>query len=56
MQEPAADEHIWVSEWEELSPHLEESPVEAIPEVHELITETMEGEVSSATSKRAQNR
>jgi hypothetical protein len=36
------DEHIWISEWEQLSPLLEESPVEAIPEVHRLITEMME--------------
>ena len=42
MQEPGADEHIWISEWEQLSPFLEESPVEAIPEVHRLITEIME--------------
>jgi hypothetical protein len=42
MQEPGVDEHIWVSEWEQLSPFLEESPVEAIPEVHRLITEIME--------------
>jgi hypothetical protein len=41
MQEPGVDEHIWISEWEELSPLLEESPVEAIPEVHRLITEMM---------------
>lgn len=42
MQEPGVDEHIWISEWEQLSPYLEESPVEAIPEVHRLITEIME--------------
>jgi hypothetical protein len=42
MQEPGIDEHIWISEWEQLSPLLEESPVEAIPEVHRLITEMME--------------
>lgn len=42
MQEPGVDKHIWVSEWEQLSPFLEESPVEAIPEVHRLITEMME--------------
>jgi hypothetical protein len=42
MQEPGLDEHIWISEWEQLSPFLEESPVEAIPEVHRLITEMME--------------
>jgi hypothetical protein len=42
MQEPGVDEHIWISEWEQLSPFLEESPVEAIPEVHRLITEMME--------------
>ena len=42
MQEPGIDEHIWESEWEQLSPLLEESPVEAIPEVHRLITEMME--------------
>ncbi|MDX6453804.1 MAG: hypothetical protein QOH16_3853 [Gaiellaceae bacterium] len=42
MQEPGVDEHIWISEWEQLSPLLEESPVEAIPEVHRLITEMME--------------
>ncbi len=41
MQEPGADEHIWISEWEQLSPLLDESPVEAIPEVHRLITEMM---------------
>jgi hypothetical protein len=42
MQEPGVDEHFWISEWEQLSPFLEESPVEAIPEVHRLITEMME--------------
>jgi hypothetical protein len=42
MQEPGLDEHFWESEWEQLSPLLEESPVEAIPEVHRLITEMME--------------
>jgi hypothetical protein len=42
MQEPGVDEHIWISEWEQLSPFLEESPVEAIPEVHRLVTEMME--------------
>ncbi|MFL5961752.1 MAG: hypothetical protein ACJ757_02505 [Gaiellaceae bacterium] len=42
MQEPGLDEHIWESEWEQLSPFLEVSPVEAIPEVHRLITEMME--------------
>lgn len=42
MQEPGVDEHIWASEWEQLSPLLQESPVEAIPEVHRLITEMME--------------
>jgi hypothetical protein len=42
MQEPGVDEHIWISEWEQLSPFLEESPVEAIPEVHRLITEMMQ--------------
>lgn len=42
MQEPGVDEHIWESQWEQLAPFLEESPVEAIPEVHLLITEMME--------------
>ena len=42
MQEPGVDEHIWISEWEQLSPFLQESPVETIPEVHRLITEMME--------------
>jgi hypothetical protein len=42
MQEPGVDEHIWQSRWEQLAPFLEESPVEAIPEVHELITEMMD--------------
>ena len=42
MQEPGLDEHEWITEWEQLSPFLEESPVEAIPEVHRLITEMME--------------
>jgi hypothetical protein len=42
MQEPGLDEHEWITEWEQLSPFLEESPIEAIPEVHRLITEMME--------------
>jgi hypothetical protein len=42
MEEPGIDEHLWISEWEQLSPFLEESPIEAIPEVHRLITEMME--------------
>jgi hypothetical protein len=42
MQEPGLDEHEWITEWEQLSQFLEESPIEAIPEVHRLITEMME--------------
>jgi len=42
MQEPGLDEHEWITEWEQLSPFLEESPIEALPEVHRLITEMME--------------
>jgi hypothetical protein len=42
MQEPGLDEHEWITEWEQLSPFLDESPIEAIPEVHRLITEMME--------------
>ena len=41
MEEPGLDEHEWITEWEQLSPFLEESPIEAIPEVHRLITEMM---------------
>jgi hypothetical protein len=42
MQEPGIDEHIWETQWEQLAPFLEESPVEAIPEAHELVTQMME--------------
>ena len=38
MVEPGLDMHEWETEWAQLEEAMEESPVEALPEVHELVT------------------
>jgi hypothetical protein len=38
MVEPGLDLHEWETEWAQLEEAMEESPVEALPEVHELVT------------------
>ena len=37
MSEPGLDRHGWETEWAELEPDLEDSPVEALPELDDLI-------------------
>jgi hypothetical protein len=37
MQEPGLDRHSWESEWQALEPELADSPVEALPELHDLV-------------------
>ena len=36
-REPGLDRHEWESEWETLAPEVEDSPAEALPELHGLI-------------------
>ena len=38
MVEPGLDMHAWETEWAQLEEALAESPVEALPEVHDLVT------------------
>jgi hypothetical protein len=38
MVEPGLDMHEWETEWAQLEEAMEESPVEALPEVHALVT------------------
>jgi hypothetical protein len=37
VQEPGLDRHQWESEWQALEPELADAPVEALPELHELV-------------------
>jgi hypothetical protein len=37
VQEPGLDRHEWESEWQALEPELADSPVEALPELHDLV-------------------
>jgi hypothetical protein len=38
MVEPGLDMHEWETEWAQLEEAMEESPVQALPEVHQLVT------------------
>jgi hypothetical protein len=38
MVEPGLDMHEWETEWAQLEEAMEESPLEVLPEVHELVT------------------
>jgi hypothetical protein len=38
MVEPGLDMHGWETEWAQLEESMAESPVEALPEVHQLVT------------------
>jgi hypothetical protein len=38
MQEPGLDRHEWETEWAELEPLVVDSPVEALPEVDDLVS------------------
>jgi hypothetical protein len=42
VQEPGIDEHEWITEWEDLDPLLDESPLEAIADADDLIRRMME--------------
>lgn len=37
VQEPGRDRHAWESEWATLEPLVRESPVEALPELADLV-------------------
>ena len=41
MEEPGIDKHEWESEWQALEPLVVDAPVEALPEVNELIERMM---------------
>jgi hypothetical protein len=38
MVEPGLDMHEWETEWAQVEEAMEDSPLEALPEVHELVT------------------
>src|SRR5919198_4904800 len=42
MQEPGLDLHEWESRWQALEEQIEGSPVEALPEVDQLVEEMLE--------------
>ena len=42
MVEPGLDLHDWETVWAQLEEAMEESPVEALPEVHDLITRMLQ--------------
>ena len=42
MVEPGLDRHEWETRWEELEPLVEESPLEALPELDRLVAELLE--------------
>ena len=42
VEEPGIDRHVWVTEWEDLQPLVEDSPGEALPEVDALVARMME--------------
>jgi hypothetical protein len=42
MSEPGLDRHEWQTEWEQLEPLVEDSPIEALPEVDDLIARMMD--------------
>ena len=41
MREPGLDQHEWQTQWEALEPELQDSPVEALPEVGRLIEQML---------------
>jgi hypothetical protein len=41
MEESGADESEWITEWEQIEPDLEESPIEALSEADDLIARMM---------------
>jgi hypothetical protein len=41
MGEPGLNRHVWQTRWEELDPLLNETPVEALPEAADLLTEML---------------
>jgi hypothetical protein len=42
MAEPGLDLHEWQTRWEELEPLVQESPLEALPELDRLVAELLE--------------
>lgn len=36
-REPGLDRHEWESEWEALAPEVDDSPADALPELHGLV-------------------
>ena len=42
MVEPGLDLHEWETRWQELEPLVEESPLEALPELDRLVAELLE--------------
>jgi hypothetical protein len=42
MQEPGLDLHEWESRWQALEEQIEGSPVDALPEVDQLVEEMLE--------------
>ena len=42
MAEPGLDLHEWETRWEELEPLVQESPLEALPELDRLVAELLE--------------
>jgi hypothetical protein len=42
MVEPGLDLHEWQTRWEELEPLVQESPLEALPELDRLVAELLE--------------
>jgi hypothetical protein len=41
MSEPGLDRHEWETEWAELEPDVADSPVEALPELDDLVARMM---------------
>ena len=41
MVEPGLDRHAWESEWQQLEPLVVDSPVEALPELDDLVRRMM---------------
>jgi hypothetical protein len=42
MQEPGLDRHEWETEWAELEPLVVDSPIDALPEVDDLIARMLD--------------
>jgi hypothetical protein len=41
VQEPGLDRHEWETQWEQLQPLVQDSPVEALPELDRLLAEML---------------